>query len=168
MKQIQLSTDCKSQKSDYKTPVKTFLSVANKVYTQQKSSLKKNSLSKYISRPQILSDGKDAVKQIDLSKLVISNVSSPSANIAQEVEMPKPLVSKTSNKKNKNSDLLTNVSVFKMPGSTTNREKVSMFKQAGNRKSAGDVVSHVKKIKISKTYISSLGLKNWDLSSVYQ
>jgi hypothetical protein len=52
------------------------------VYTQQKSSLKKNSLSKYISRPQILSDGKDAVKHIDLSKLVISNVSSPSANIA--------------------------------------------------------------------------------------
>ena len=33
VKQIQLSTDCKSQKSDYKTPVKTFLSVANKVYT---------------------------------------------------------------------------------------------------------------------------------------
>jgi len=82
--------------------------------------------------------------------------------------MPKPLVSETSNKKNKNSDLLTNVSVFKMPGSTTNREKVSMFKQTGNRKSAGDVASLVKKIKISKTYISSLGLKNWDLSSVYQ
>lgn len=54
-----------------------------------------------------------------------------------------------------------------MPGSTTNREKVSMFKQTGGRKSAGDVAATVKKIKISKNYISSLGLQNFDLSRVY-
>ena len=82
--------------------------------------------------------------------------------------MPKPIVSKTSNKKSKHSGLITSVSVFRMPGSTTNREKVSMFKQTGGRKSAGDVNNTIKKIKISKTYITSLGLKNWDLNSVYQ
>ena len=43
-----------------------------------------------------------------------------------------------------------------------------MFKLAG-RKSAEDVTTAIKKIKISKTYITSLGLRNkLDLSSVYQ
>lgn len=105
-----------------------------------------------------MSDTKEPLKKVVLNNNFISNVSSPSANIADEVEMPKPLASKTSNKKIKNTGLVTSVSIVcKMPASTTNREKVSMFKHAG-RKSAEDVTSTLKKIKISKTYITSLGL----------
>jgi hypothetical protein len=114
----------------------------------------------------VLSDTKEALKQVDLNKL-ISAVSSPSANIADETVMSKPVESKTSNKKCKNTGLVTSVSVFKMPGSTTNREMVSMFKHPAGRKSAEDVTSTIKKIKISKTYITSLGLKN-DFNTVYQ
>lgn len=58
--------------------------------------MKKGSLSKYVNAiaPKVLSDTKD-MKQVDLNKLM-SNFSSPSANIAEE--MPKNLVSKSSNK----------------------------------------------------------------------
>jgi uncharacterized ubiquitin-like protein YukD len=166
VKQIQLSTECKSQKSDYKTPdktpVKTFLSIASQIYSQQKS-MKKGSLSKYVNAPKILSDTKE-IKQLDLNKMT-SEVSSPSANIAEE--MPKK-VSKTSNKQGRTPCLMTSVSVFKMPSSTTHREKVNMFKN-GSRKSVEDVSSTLKKIKISKTNLSQIGLQtNFDLSSVYQ
>jgi hypothetical protein len=127
--------------------------------------LKINSLSKYVNCAKVLSDTKEP---LNLKKFITSHVSSPSANIAEEVE-PKPLIFKTSNKKVKNLILVPDVSILsKLPSSTTNREKVNMFKHTV-RKSAGDVSASIKKIKISKTYITSLGLRtNFDLSSVYQ
>lgn len=127
--------------------------------------MKKNSLSKYVNCQKVLSDTKEPLNLIKF----ISNVSSPSANIAEEVDLPKPVISKTSNKKVKNLVLVPSVSIIcKLPSSTTNREKVSMFK-LGGRKSAEDVTTAIKRIKISKTYITSLALRtNLDLSSVYQ